>query len=126
MREDLSKVDYLEEDGTGCSICQSCPFGKDCEVEEDYDECEDCPCFNDGFDLGFKKGHQVAREELMDDIYISGQKIDKIDEIRQKVLALGYNISSEHSEQINSILEDLSNLLKDIAFEAIEDYLGYR
>ena len=79
MRDDLIKARCLEENDMENSICQNCPLGKDCEVEEDYDECEDCPCFNDGFDLGFKKGHQVAREELMEDIYISGQKIDKID-----------------------------------------------
>ena len=55
MRDDLSKVDYLEEDGAGCSPCQDCPFGKDYEVKEDCEECEDCPCFDAGFNMGFKQ-----------------------------------------------------------------------
>lgn len=122
MRDDLSKVDYLEEDGAGCSPCQDCPFCKDCEVEEDYEECEDCPCFDAGFNMGFKQGHKVAREELMDDIYIDGYKIGKIDDIKHKVIALG----SDKSDKVNEILKDLTELIKDEAMEAVNDYLGYR
>lgn len=126
MRDDLSKVDYLEEDGKGCSPCQDCPLGKDCEVEEDYDICEDCPCFDEGFNMGFKHGQKIAREELMDDIYINGYKISQIDDIRQKVLALGNLIASDAYEKIDEILSDLTDLMRGVAFEAIEEYLGYR
>lgn len=126
MRDDLSKVDYLEEDGAGCSPCQDCPFGKDYEVKEDCEECEDCPCFDAGFNMGFKQGHKVAREELMDDIYINGYKISQIDDIRQKVLALGNLISSDDYEKIDEILTDLTDLMRGVAFEAVEEYLGYR
>ena len=108
MRDDLSKVDYLEEDGAGCSPCQ------------------DCPCFDAGFNMGFKQGHKVAREELMDDIYINGYKISQIDDIRQKVLALGNLISSDDYEKIDEILTDLTDLMRGVAFEAVEEYLGYR
>lgn len=94
--------------------------------DEDYDECDCCNCFDEAFDLGFKKGHQVACEECMDDIYISGSKIDKIDDIRQKVIALGHISPFECQEQIDAILKDLSDLMKGLAFDAIEEYLGYR
>lgn len=94
--------------------------------EEDCCECEDCPCFDDafnsGYDIGFKKGIQIAHEELEDDIYINGFKIDKIDDIRHKVMELG----SDNSEKINEILSDLTGLMKDIAWDAVEEYLGYR
>ena len=122
MRDDLSKVDYLEEDGAGCSPCQDCPFGKDYEVEEDCEECEDCPCFDAGFNMGFKQGHKVAREELMDDIYINGYKISKIDDIKHKVIAL----NSDNVDKVNEILAALSDLIKDEAMQAVDDYLGYR
>ena len=69
------KVGCLE-DCTEYSVCQDCPFGKDCEFEDEYDDgCEDCPCFNNGFDMGFRQGSKIAREELMDDIYIDGYRI---------------------------------------------------
>lgn len=123
MRDDSRKVGYLEEDGAGCSPCQERPFD---EVEEDYEECEDCPCFDAGFNMGFKQGNRVAREELMDDVYINGYKISKIDDIRQKVLALGNLMSSDDYEKIDEILNDLTDLIKDMAFEAVEEYLGYR
>ena len=42
--------------------------------EDECGECEDCPCFNSGFDMGFRQGSKIAREELMDDIYIDGYK----------------------------------------------------
>ncbi len=53
MKDELVKVGSLE-DCTEYSVCQNCPLGKDCEIEDEYDDgCEDCPCFNSGFDMGF-------------------------------------------------------------------------
>ena len=125
MKNKLSNLNCIEEENM-CAGCQNCPCAEDYDLDDECDECEDCPCFNDGFDLGFKKGHQAAREELMEDIYISGQKIDKIDNTRKSVLALGYKISSEYNDTINRILEGLSDLIKDEALEAVDEYLGYR
>ena len=96
------------------------------DFKDECGECEDCPCFNDGFDMGFKHGQKVAREELEDDIYINGYKIDRIDDLRQKVITLGHHIPFEHREAIDEILEDLTSLIKDEAMEAVNDYLGYR
>ncbi len=122
MKDELVKVGCLE-DCTEYSVCQDCPFGADCEIEDEYDDgCEDCPCFNNGFDMGFRQGSKVAREELMDDIYIDGYRIGKIDDIKHKVIALG----SDNSEKVNEILKDLSDLIKDFAMDAVEEYLGYR
>ena len=98
----------------------------DNNFEEDCCECEDCTCFDNAFDagyeVGFKKGIRIAHEELEDDIYINGFKIDKIDDIRHKVMAL----DSDNSDKINEILSDLTNLMKEIAWDAVEEYLGYR
>ncbi len=96
------------------------------EPFEEDDECEDCPCFEEAFDLGYKKGVQASREEIIDDIFIDGRKIDIIDGIRQKVMALGFDIPSKNVGQIDNILADLTALLKEEAFGAVEDYLGYR
>ena len=90
--------------------------------EDECGECEDCPCFNSGFDMGFRQGSKTAREELMDDIYIDGYRIGKIDDIKHKVIALG----SDNSEKVNEILKDLSDLIKDFAMDAVNEYLGYR
>lgn len=94
------------------------------EFEEDCDECEECfdNIFNEGYDIGFKKGIQIAHEEIEEDIYISGYKIGKIDDIKHKVIAL----NSDNSDKVNEILADLTNLIKDEAMQAVEDYLGYR
>lgn len=116
------KVGCLE-DCTEYSVCQDCPFGKDCEFEDEYgDGCEDCPCFNNGFDMGFRQGSKIAREELMDDIYIDGYRIGKIDSIKHKVIALG----SDKSDKVNEILKDLTDLIKDFAMDAVNEYLCYR
>ena len=122
MKDELVKVGSLE-DCTEYSVCQNCPLGKDCEIEVEYDDgCEDCPCFNSGFDMGFRQGSKIAREELMDDIYIDGYRIGKIDDIKHKVIALG----SDNSEKVNEILKDLTDLIKDFAMDAVDEYLGYR
>lgn len=90
------------------------------------DDCEDCACFDNAFDagyeVGFKKGIHVAHDEIEEDIYISGYKIGKIDDIKQKIIALG----CDNSEKVNEILTDLTNLIKDEAMEAVNNYLGYR
>ncbi len=98
------------------------------EEDDEYDgcECEDCDCFDEIFDLGYKKGFQASREEIMDDIFIDGRKIDRIEAIRQKVLALGRSLTYEHIGALNEIVNDLTNLLKATAFEAVEEYLGYK
>ena len=122
MKDELVKVGCLE-DCTEYSVCQDCPFGKDCEIEDEYDDgCEDCPCFNSGFDMGFRQGSKIAREELMDDIYIDGYRIGKIDSIKHKVAALG----SDKSDKVNEILKDLTDLIKDFAMDAVNEYLCYR
>ena len=122
MKDELVKVGSLE-DCTEYSVCQDCPFGKDCEFEDEYDDgCEDCPCFNNGFDMGFRQGSKIAREELMDDIYIDGYRIGKIDSIKHKVIALG----SDKSDKVNEILKDLTDLIKDFAMDAVNEYLCYR
>ncbi len=102
--------------------------GEPFEEDDEYDgcECEDCDCFDEIFDLGYKKGFQASREEIMDDIFIDGRKIDKIENIRQKVLALGCNLTYEHIGALNEVVNDITNLIKDEAFEAVEEYLGYR
>lgn len=116
------KVSYLE-DCTEYSVCQNYPFEKDCEIEDKYDDgCEDCHCFNSAFDMGFRQGSKIAREELMDDIYIDGYRISKIDDIKHKVIALG----SDNSEKVNEILKDLTDLIKEFAMDAVDEYLGYR
>ncbi|MBR5151996.1 MAG: hypothetical protein IKW60_00500 [Clostridia bacterium] len=94
---------------------------------EDFeDDCEDYDCFDEAFDngyeVGFKKGIQVAHDEIEEDIYIDGYKIGKIDDIKHKVIALG----SDKSDKVNEILKDLTELIKDEAMEAVNDYLGYR
>lgn len=125
MKNKLGNLNCFEEESC-CARCQECPFTEEYDLDDDGDACEDCPCFNDGFDMGFKHGQKVAREELMDDIYIDGYKISQIDDIRQKVLALGNLISSDNHEKIDEILTDLTDLIRGVAFEAIEEYLGYR
>lgn len=95
--------------------------------DEDFeDDCEDCACFDEaydaGYEIGFKKGHQIAREELEEDIYIDGYRIGKIDDIKHKVIALG----SDNSDKVNEILKDLTDLIKDFAMDAVDEYLGYR
>ena len=96
------------------------------DYEEDCGECEDCSCFDDafntGYDVGFKKGIQIAHEEYEEDIYINGYIIGKIDDIKHKVIALG----CDNSDKVNEILMELSELIKDVAMEAVNDYLGYR
>lgn len=118
MKNKLSKLNCIEEEN-GYGSCQNCPCVEDCDLDN---ECED----NEWFDIGFRKGHQVACEELMGDIYINGYKIDRIDDIKQKVITLGNCIPFEYRKVIDEILEELSGLMKDVAFEAIEEYLGYR
>ena len=125
MKNKLGNLNCFEEESC-CARCQECPFTEEYDLDVDGDACEDCPCFNDGFDMGFKHGQKVAREELEDDIYINGYKIDRIDDLRQKVITLGHHIPFEHREAIDEILEDLTNLIKDEAMEAVNDYLGYR
>lgn len=96
------------------------------DYEEDCGECEDCSCFDDafntGYDVGFKKGIQIAHEEFEEDIYINGYIIGKIDDIKHKVIALG----CDNSDKVNEILMELSELIKDEAMEAVNEYLGYR
>jgi len=118
MKNKLSNLSCIEEEN-GCAGCQKCPYVEDYDLD---DECED----NEWFDIGFRKGHQVAREELMGDIYINGYKVDRIDDIKQKVITLGNCIPFEHRETIDEILEELTNLIKDVAMEAVDEYLGYR
>ena len=125
MKNKLGNLNCFEEESC-CARCQECPFTEEYDLDDDGDACEDCPCFNDGFDMGFKHGQKVAREELEDDIYINGYKIDRIDDLRQKVITLGHHIPFEHREAIDEILEDLTSLIKDEAMEAVNDYLGYR
>ena len=122
MKNKLSNLSCIEEEN-GCAGCQNCPYAEDYDLGE---ECENCPCFDAGFDMGFRHGSKIAREELMDDIYINGCKIDRIDDIRQKVITLGHHIPFEHREAIDEILEDLTILIKDEAMEAVNEYLGYR
>ena len=95
--------------------------------DEDFeDACEDYDCFDEAFDngyeVGFKKGIQIAHDEIEEDIYIDGYKIGKIDDIKHKVIALG----SDKSDKVNEILKDLTELIKDEAMEAVNNYLGYR
>ena len=118
MKNKLGNLNCFEEENC-CARCQNCPCIKGCDLDN---ECED----NEWFDIGFRKGHQVACEELMGDIYINGYKIDRIDDIKQKVITLGNCIPFEYRKVIDEILEELSGLMKDVAFEAIEEYLGYR
>ena len=118
MKNKLSNLNCIKEED-GCAGCQNCPYVEDYDLD---DKCED----NEWFDIGFRKGHQVACEELMGDIYINGYKIDRIDDIKQKVITLGNYIPFEYKGAIDEILEELSGLMKDVAFEAIEEYLGYR
>lgn len=118
MKNKVSNLNCIEEENeyTGC---QNCPYAEDYDLGE---ACEDCPCFDAAFDMGFRQASKIAREELMDDIYIDGYRIGKIDDIKHKVVALG----SDNSEKVNEILKDLTDLIKDFAMEAVNDYLGYR
>lgn len=96
------------------------------DFEEYCDDCEDDTCidnaFDAGYEVGFKKGIKIAHEEMQEDIYISGYKISKIDDIKHKVIAL----NSDNVDKVNEILAALSDLIKDEAMQAVDDYLGYR
>lgn len=122
MKNKVSNLDCIEEEKEYAS-CQSCPYVEDYDLD---DVCEDCNCFNNAFDMGFHQAYKLAREELMDDIYINGYKISQIDDIRHKVMALGNVIASDNVDKIDEILSDLTNLIKDTAMDAIDEYLGYR
>lgn len=92
---------------------------------DDYEDYED-DIYETGFDDGFRKGIQVAQDEMREEIYVDAEKVCKLDQLHNELLELGRKLHPSDIDMLNAVLKRVVDLKYDVAKDAVDDYLGYR
>jgi len=100
-----------------------CVCGEHCL--DDYEDYED-EVYEAGFEDGFRKGIQVAQDEMREEIYIDSEKICKLDQLHNEILELGRKLHPSDIDMLNSVLNRIVELKYNVAKDAVDDYLGYK
>lgn len=110
-------VTYFSKENNGCMRGACCL--------DDYEDFEE-DVYEAGFDDGFRKGIQVAQDEMREEIYVDAEKICKLDQLHNEILELGRKLKPTDIDMLNTILKRVVDLKYDVAKEAVDDYLGYK
>ena len=116
--EDSTKpVTYFSNENNGC-VHGACSL-------DDYKDLEN-ELYEAGFDDGFRKGIQVAQDEMHEEIYVDAEKVCKLDQLHNELLELGRKLHPSDIDMLNSVLNRVVDLKYGVAKDAIDDYLGYK
>lgn len=122
--EDGSKpVTYFSNENSGC--VRGNWHLENYENDEEFELFEE-DVYEAGFDDGFRRGIQVAQEEMCEEIYIDTEKICKLDQLHNELLELGRKLHPCDIDMLNAVLKRVVEMKYDVAKDAVDDYLGYK